>query len=484
MKSNTIAAIASPMTNSGIGIIRISGDQALDIIEKVFKPKKIDKKIKEVKTYTAHYGHVYDGETLLDECIVLVMKGPHSYTAEDVVEINCHGGVVVMKKVLEAVFKAGAAPAEPGEFTKRAFLNGRIDLSEAEAVMDLIQSKNEFAMSTSLKQLEGALGKKITEIRKQIIHSVAFIESALDDPEHYSVDGFSDELKDQVEVIINQLNEFLENADNGRILKEGIQTVIVGKPNAGKSSVLNVLLGEERAIVTDIAGTTRDAIDTTVKRNGKEYVFIDTAGLRKKARVKEDIERYSVIRTVAAVERCDVAILVIDAEEGITEQDAKIAGIAHERGKGMIIAVNKWDLIEKNDKTIYKFTNQVREVLSYMSYAELVFISAKTGQRLPKIFDVLDMVIENHALRVQTGVLNEILTEAVAMKQPPSDKGKRLKLYYITQVSVKPPTFVVFINDRQLMHFSYTRYLENQIRNTFGFRGTPIHIIARERKER
>ena len=219
-------------------------------------------------------------------------------------------------------------------------------------------------------------------------------------------------------------------------------------------------------------------------RDRKEYVFIDTAGLRKKARVKEDIERYSVIRTVAAVERCDVAILVIDAEEGITEQDAKIAGIAHERGKGMIIAVNKWDLIEKNDKTIYKFTNQVREVLSYMSYAELVFISAKTGQRLPKIFDVLDMVIENHALRVQTGVLNEILTEAVAMKQPPSDKGKRLKLYYITQVSVKPPTFVVFINDRQLMHFSYTRYLENQIRNTFGFRGTPIHIIARERKER
>ena len=262
------------------------------------------------------------------------------------------------------------------------------------------------------------------------------------------------------------------------------RVAIIGKPNVGKSSLVNRLLGENRVIVSDIAGTTRDAVDTAIKYNGEEYVFIDTAGLRKKARVKEDIERYSVIRTVAAVERCDVAILVIDAEEGITEQDAKIAGIAHERGKGMIIAVNKWDLIEKNDKTIYKFTNQVREVLSYMSYAELVFISAKTGQRLPKIFDVLDMVIENHALRVQTGVLNEILTEAVAMKQPPSDKGKRLKLYYITQVSVKPPTFVVFINDRQLMHFSYTRYLENQIRNTFGFRGTPIHIIARERKER
>ena len=262
------------------------------------------------------------------------------------------------------------------------------------------------------------------------------------------------------------------------------RVAIVGKPNVGKSSIINKLLGENRVIVSDIAGTTRDAIDTEILHNGKEYIFIDTAGLRRKNKIKEELERYSIIRTVTAVERADVVLMVIDATEGVTEQDAKIAGIAHERGKGVIIVVNKWDAIEKNDKTIYKFTNQVREVLSYMSYAELVFISAKTGQRLPKIFDVLDMVIENHALRVQTGVLNEILTEAVAMKQPPSDKGKRLKLYYITQVSVKPPTFVVFINDRQLMHFSYTRYLENQIRNTFGFRGTPIHIIARERKER
>lgn len=283
------------------------------------------------------------------------------------------------------------------------------------------------------------------------------------------------------------LDEVIKNCDPETLKEEEDErpkVAIIGKPNAGKSSMINKMLGEERLIVSDIAGTTRDAIDTVIRRGDKEYVFIDTAGLRRKSRVKEDLERYSVIRTVAAVERCDVAILVIDAEEGITEQDAKIAGIAHERGKGMIIAVNKWDLIEKDDKTIYKYTNKVREVLSYMSYAELVFVSAKTGQRFPKIFDLLDVVIENHALRVQTGVLNEILAEAVAMKQPPSDKGKRLKLYYITQVSVKPPTFVVFINDRQLMHFSYTRYLENQIRNTFGFRGTPIHIIARERKER
>ena len=320
---------------------------------------------------------------------------------------------------------------------------------------------------------------KVDSYEKEITDVYEFYNLGLGDP--VPISGASRlGIGDMLDEVVSHFDEESKNEEED----DRPRIAIIGKPNVGKSSIINKLLGENRVIVSDIAGTTRDAIDTTVKRNGKEYVFIDTAGLRKKARVKEDIERYSVIRTVAAVERCDVAILVIDAEEGITEQDAKIAGIAHERGKGMIIAVNKWDLIEKNDKTIYKFTNQVREVLSYMSYAELVFISAKTGQRLPKIFDVLDMVIENHALRVQTGVLNEILTEAVAMKQPPSDKGKRLKLYYITQVSVKPPTFVVFINDRQLMHFSYTRYLENQIRNTFGFRGTPIHIIARERKER
>ena len=261
------------------------------------------------------------------------------------------------------------------------------------------------------------------------------------------------------------------------------RVAIIGKPNAGKSSIINKLLGEERVIVSDIAGTTRDAIDTEVVRNGNESVFIDTAGLRRKSKVKEDIERYSIIRTVSAVERCNVAVMVIDATEGVTEQDAKIAGIAHERGKGMIIAVNKWDAVEKNDKTIYRFTEEIRDVLSFAPYAELIFISAKTGQRLPKLFETIDAVIENHSLRIATGVLNEIVSEAVAMQQPPSDKGKRLKIYYVTQVSVKPPTFVIFVNDKELMHFSYTRYLENRIRDTFGFRGTPLKFIIRERKE-
>lgn len=262
------------------------------------------------------------------------------------------------------------------------------------------------------------------------------------------------------------------------------KVAIVGKPNVGKSSIINRLIGEDRVIVSDIAGTTRDAIDTDIVWNGREYVFIDTAGMRRKSRVKEELERFSIIRTVTAVERAEVAVVVIDAEEGVTEQDAKIAGIAHERGKGIIIAVNKWDAIEKNDKTIYEFTRRVREILSFMPYAEIVFISAKTGQRLPKLFETIDMVIENQSMRVQTGVLNEIVAEAVALQQPPSDKGHRLKIYYVTQVSVKPPTFVVFVNDKELMHFSYTRYLENKIRDTFGFKGTPLRFLIRERKEK
>ncbi|MBE5906859.1 MAG: ribosome biogenesis GTPase Der [Lachnospiraceae bacterium] len=260
------------------------------------------------------------------------------------------------------------------------------------------------------------------------------------------------------------------------------KVAIIGKPNVGKSSLVNKLCGESRVIVSDIAGTTRDAIDTNVKYNGKEYVFIDTAGIRRKNKIKEEIEHYSIIRAVAAVERADVVLLMIDATEGVTEQDAKIAGVAHDRGKGIIIVVNKWDAIEKNDKTMYRETEKIRDILSFMSYAEIMFVSAKTGQRLNQIYDMIDVVIENNAMRVATGVLNEIMTEAVAMQQPPTDKGKRLKLFYITQASTKPPTFVIFVNDKKLMHFSYQRYLENRIRDTFGFKGTSLRFIIRERK--
>ena len=320
---------------------------------------------------------------------------------------------------------------------------------------------------------------KVDDFNKFLVDTYEFYNLGIGDPIPVSAAnrlGIGDMLDKVVEYFPNE-NDLEEDDD------ERPRIAIVGKPNVGKSSLVNRLIGENRVIVSDIAGTTRDAIDTPVKYNGKEYVFIDTAGLRRKNKVKEDLEHYMIIRTVSAVERADVVVLLIDANEGVTEQDAKIAGIAHERGKGFIIAVNKWDLVEKNDKTIYRFTEKVRQTLSFMPYAELLFISAKTGQRTGKLYETIDAVIENTTLRVSTGVLNEIMSEAVAMQQPPADKGKRLRLYYITQVSVKPPTFVIFVNDKELMHFSYTRYIENQIRNAFGFKGTPLKFIIRERNE-
>ena len=286
---------------------------------------------------------------------------------------------------------------------------------------------------------------------------------------------------DMLDQVISYFPEEDENAEED----ERPKVAIIGKPNVGKSSIINKLAGENRVIVSDIAGTTRDAIDMEILHNGQEYVFIDTAGIRRKNKIKAELERYMIIRAVTAVERADVVLLVIDATEGVTEQDAKIAGIAHERGKGMIIAVNKWDAVEgKNDKTIYEQTKRIKETLSFMPYAELLFISAKTGQRMNKLFDLIDIVMQNQTLRIATGVLNEIVVEATAMHQPPADKGKRLKIFYTTEVSVKPPTFVIFVNDKKLMHFSYLRYLENQIRETFGFKGTPLKFIVRERKDK
>lgn len=320
---------------------------------------------------------------------------------------------------------------------------------------------------------------KVDNMAKYLPDVYEFYNLGLGDPIPISATnklGFGDML-DEVTRYFDR--SYLEEEEDDRP-----RIAIIGKPNVGKSSMINALLGESRVLVSDIPGTTRDAIDTAIVRNEKEYVFIDTAGLRRKSRIKEELERYSIVRAVAAIERADVVIVVISAEEGVTEQDAKIAGIAHDRGKGIIIAVNKWDAVEKDDKTIYRFSEKVRQVLSFMPYARLLFVSAKTGQRMEKLFELIDVVVENHSRRIQTGVLNEIVTEATALNQPPSDKGKRLKIFYTTQVAVKPPTFVIFVNDKELMHFSYLRYLENKIREAFGFEGTPLKFFVRERKER
>ena len=351
----------------------------------------------------------------------------------------------------------------------------------------------------------------ITDVHQGLVDSDAKVADMLREP--FAISAANRQgLGDMLDEVVKHFPEDTGEDEDSDIPK----IAIVGKPNVGKSSLINKLLGEDRVIVSDIAGTTRDAVDTKVTWNEKDYIFIDTAGLRRKAKVKEEIERFSVIRTVTAVERADVVVVMIDASEGVTEQDAKIAGIAHEKGKGVIIAVNKWDAIEKNDKTIYKHTNRIREVLSFMPYAEIVFISARTGLRISRMFETLDAVIENQTMRIQTGVLNEILAEAVAMQQPPSDRGRRLKIFYMTQVAVKPPTFVIFVNDKELMtsqdydpqgasvtilladenmrlakndevedcHFSYTRYLENKIRDAFDFGGTPLKFIVRERGEK
>ncbi|MFI3175313.1 MAG: ribosome biogenesis GTPase Der [Bacillota bacterium] len=320
---------------------------------------------------------------------------------------------------------------------------------------------------------------KVDSVQRDTVEIYEFYELGIGDPLPISA-GQALGLGDMLDIIVGHFpneGDFLE--DDG-----AIKVAIIGKPNVGKSSLINKILGEDRLIVSNIPGTTRDAIDTPIEIDGQKYVFIDTAGMRRKSKIKEEIERFSIIRAVAAVERCDVAILIIDANEGITDQDTKIAGIAHERGRAAIIAVNKWDSIEKDNKTMDKYLKDIGNELAYMPYAPRVFISALSGQRIPKMLDLIKMVNENHAMRIRTGILNEVLIEATAMQQPPSDKGHALRLYYITQVSVKPPTFVIFVNDKELFHFSYKRYIENQMRDAFGFAGTPIHIIIREKKEK
>ena len=382
---------------------------------------------------------------------------------------------------------------------------GGIEPDSTDIILSQMRQQAEIAMETAdgmiflvdVKQGLQDADAKVADMLRRCQKPVVLVVNKVDSFEKYMADvyefynlGIGDPhpisaanrlgIGDMLDVV----SEYFPEMEGEEEEDERVRVAIVGKPNVGKSSIINKLLGENRLIVSDIACTTRDAVDTEITYNGKEYVFIDTAGLRRKNKIKEELEHFMIVRTVSAVERADVVVMVIDASEGVTEQDAKIAGIAHDRGKAVIIAVNKWDAIEKDDKTIYRFTEKVRNTLSYMPYAEMLFISAKTGQRLPKLFETIDMVSENHAMRVATGVLNEIMAEAVAMQQPPSDKGKRLRLYYITQVSVKPPTFVIFVNDKELMHFSYTRYIENQIRDTFGFKGTPLHFIIRERKEK
>ena len=373
MRKDTIAAISTAMTNSGIGIVRMSGVESLEIIQKIYKGK-IEKDFEKIKTHTIHYGYIVDGDETIDEVLVMILKGPHSFTGEDTVEINCHGGVYVVKRILETVIKYGARPAEPGEFTKRAFLNGKLDLSQAEAVIDVINSKNEYALKSSVSQLKGNVQKKIKEIREEIIYHTAFIETALDDPEHISVDGYGEKLHDVVDNLLEELDRLVKSSDNGRIIKEGIKTVIVGKPNAGKSSLLNVLVGEDRAIVTDIAGTTRDVLEESIQLNGISLNIMDTAGIRD---TEDIVEKIGVDKAKTHANEADLVIYVVDASRNLDENDLDIIEMI--RDKKAVILLNKSDLDTVINEEIIK--NHIdKPVLS---------ISAKEEQGIRELEDTL-----------------------------------------------------------------------------------------------
>ena len=355
-REDTIAAIATPGSGAGIGVIRISGENAVEVAEKIFRPKNKNKRLSEQPTYTIHYGNIVDGEELLDEVIVLLMRGPHSYTAEDTVEIDCHGGTFVMRKILELVIRNGARPAEPGEFTKRAFLNGRIDLSQAEAVMDVIEAKNQYALQSSIGQLKGSLLEKIREMREKILYEIAYIESALDDPEHISLDGYPVELGEKVDNLLKIAGDLLKSSQNGRVLREGIRTVIVGKPNAGKSSLMNVLVGSNRAIVTDMAGTTRDILEEQIQLKGLSLNIVDTAGIRK---TDDPVEQIGVERAKKAMQDADLILYVVDSSADLDENDEEI--ISFLQDQNAIILLNKADLpsaltVEKMQERLKKPT--------------------------------------------------------------------------------------------------------------------------------
>ena len=347
MKTDTIAAIATAMSNSGIGIVRISGDEALEVADRIFRPKKGSRKVSDMETHTIHYGYVVDGEEVVDEVMLLIMKAPRSYTCEDTIEIDCHGGVLVMKKILETVLKYGARPAEPGEFTKRAFLNGRIDLSQAESVIDVINAQNELALKSSVSQLQGAVLEKIKDIRAVVLHEIAFIESALDDPEHVSLDGYPKQLHGIMSDAHAKVKKLLDSSDNGKMLKEGINTAIVGKPNAGKSSLLNILVGEERALVTEIAGTTRDILQEQIQIGGIGLNVIDTAGIRD---TEDIVEKIGVNKSREYIEKADLIIYVVDSSTELDENDQEI--IEAIQDKKAIVLLNKSDLDAKTDATV------------------------------------------------------------------------------------------------------------------------------------
>lgn len=409
MKTDTIAAIATAMSNSGIGIVRISGDEALDVADRIFRPKKGSRKVSDMETHTIHYGYVTDGDEVIDEVMLLIMKAPHSYTCEDTIEIDCHGGVLVMKKILETVLKYGARPAEPGEFTKRAFLNGRIDLSQAESVIDVINAQNELALKSSVSQLQGAVLEKIKAIRAVVLHELAFIESALDDPEHVSLEGYPEQLHEIMSDAHSKVKKLLDSSDNGKMLKEGINTAIVGKPNAGKSSLLNILVGEERAIVTEIAGTTRDILQEQIQIGGIGLNVIDTAGIRD---TEDIVEKIGVNKSREYIEKADLIIYVVDSSTELDENDQEI--IEAIQNKKAIVLLNKSDLDAKTDASVLQ-TQLSKPILS---------ISAKNNTGIHE----LETLIEEMFFSGKLSFNDEVYITNIRQKNALAEAQNSLKM--------------------------------------------------------
>ena len=476
--NDTICAISTALGVGAISIIRVSGDEAIDIVNKIF-----DKDLTKKESHTINYGHiVYNGE-IIDEVMVSIMKSPKTFTKEDIVEINSHGGVAVTNKVLEILLLEGARLAEPGEFTKRAFLNGRIDLVEAESIMDLIESKTETSRKLAISGMEGKVSKLVKNIIDNLVKVNANIEVNIDYPEYEDIEIVTKEKIEEMSKYINkELTKLLNESENGKLIKDGINTLILGRPNVGKSSLTNALLNEDRVIVSNEAGTTRDSIDTKFKYEKKDYVVIDTAGMRKKGKIYENVEMYSLMRAMKAIERSDVCVIVINAEEGIIEHDKHIAAYALEAGKPMVLVVNKWDTVDdKND--IKSYTQKMRAEFQFLSYVPIVFLSALTKKRLHTLMPEIIKVYENSRREIKTSVLNDVINDAYALNPAPSYKGKRLKIYFSAQTGTMPPKFTLNVNNKGLVHFSYLRYLENKIRENFDLEGTPIIIQFKSKGE-
>lgn len=431
-QNDTIAAIATAMSDSGIGIVRISGDEAIEIADKIFRSVNPDKNLKSVKSHTVHYGFIYDGENFLDEVMVIVMKGPRSYTTENTVEINCHGGILMVNRILETVIKYGARLAEPGEFTKRAFLNGRIDLSKAEAVIDIIHSKNEFALQAGTAQLKGSVSNAVKDMRERILYEIAFIESALDDPEHISLEGFSERILEKVEDLIAQISKLIHSADNGKMLKEGINTVILGKPNAGKSSLMNLLVGEEKAIVTNIAGTTRDILEENIKLHGIGLNIIDTAGIRE---TEDIVEKIGVEKALKCAEKADLVIYVVDSSVALDESDYAIMDFMKQ--KKSIVLLNKTDL-----ETFVTEEALMSELLKYVGVnaENLPIIKTSTKENIG--IDIFENQIKDMFFNGQISFNDEVYITNMRHKEALMEALKSLKLVKCSIEDEMPEDFL------------------------------------------